>query len=169
MFSSRRRIDEKRTDLRVADPGLLEKCIHALQLLGRLTEAGGFDFVFKGGTSMVILMPAPKRLSIDIDKGGVADNRTGLIQDGIRRMGSHLIGDPYRIDEARVSAAKAACLAALLKQSRTDQAPAQLRFDPDRIAELRTAGLHRWPVLNRLKAISPEAFHYWHILENLGR
>ena len=31
-------ISEKRDALRVADPGPLEKCIHALQLLGHLSE-----------------------------------------------------------------------------------------------------------------------------------
>ena len=52
-------IDDKRQELRVADPGLLEKCIHALQLLGHLQEIDDFDFVFKGGTSMVLLLPTP--------------------------------------------------------------------------------------------------------------
>ncbi len=66
-------IDSKREELRVADPGLLEKCIHALQLLGYLQEIGDFDFVFKGGTSMVLLLPAPRRLSIDIDIACKAD------------------------------------------------------------------------------------------------
>ena len=60
-------IDGKRNDLRVTDPGLLEKCIYALQLLGQLSEEGGFDFVFKGGTSLILLLANLRRLSIDID------------------------------------------------------------------------------------------------------
>ena len=44
----------------------LEKSLHAFELLGRLQEEG-LDFVFKGGTSLLLRLPKPKRLSIDID------------------------------------------------------------------------------------------------------
>jgi hypothetical protein len=342
-------IDDRRRALDVVDPGLLEKCIYALQLLGRLTEAGGFDFVFKGGTSLIILLPTPRRLSIDIDiastaipaeyepvladignrdpflrheedhrgsdrlpkrrhfkffynsiysqredyilldileeenhfpdtrvmpiqtpfiaverdvtvripstdcltgdkltafapntvgiplnerysmqiakqvfdigelfnvvespemvkethaaifaaengyrgfqfslpqalddtveaaalicqinlRGGEAGDRARLIQDGIRRIGSHLIGAPYRLDNAKISAAKAACLAALLKQERIDQSLDDLRYNPDRTVKPRNATIARWPVLKRLNAINPEAFYYWYLVEHL--
>ena len=347
---SREWIERKRTGLRVADPGLLEKCIHALELLGQLLEIGEFDFVFKGGTSMIVLMSSPRRLSIDIDiastaapsqyepvlesiggttpfirfeeddrgadrlpkrrhfkffynsiysqredyvlldileeenhfpqtqmlpirtpfieverdvevrvptidcltgdkltafapntvgvplksyssmlvakqvfdvgelfnvvenlemvkrahaaifaaengyrgfqfsldqalddtiaaaalicqvnlKGGIADDRAKLILNGITRIESHLVGDPYRIDDARVSASKAAYLAAILKQDTISQAIENIRFNQSRVEELRDAKIEKWPVLNRLKAVSIEAFHYWKALENLG-
>ena len=45
---------------------LLERCIHALELVGRLSDAG-LDFVFKGGTSLVLLLNPIRRLSIDVD------------------------------------------------------------------------------------------------------
>lgn len=48
------------------DPGILEKAVHALALLGHLAEAG-LPFVFKGGTSLLLHLPQPRRLSIDID------------------------------------------------------------------------------------------------------
>lgn len=44
----------------------LERCIHALELVSRLSEAG-LDFVFKGGTSLVLLLNPVRRLSIDVD------------------------------------------------------------------------------------------------------
>ncbi len=44
----------------------LERCIHALELVGRLSGAG-LDFVFKGGTSLVLLLNPVRRLSIDVD------------------------------------------------------------------------------------------------------
>lgn len=44
----------------------LEKCLHAFELLGRLQQEG-LDFVFKGGTSLLLRIPDPHRLSIDID------------------------------------------------------------------------------------------------------
>lgn len=48
------------------DPGILEKAIHALALLGHLAESG-LPFVFKGGTSLLLHLDPIRRLSIDID------------------------------------------------------------------------------------------------------
>lgn len=45
---------------------VMEKCIHALALVGRLSEAG-LDFVFKGGTSLILHLNPVRRLSIDVD------------------------------------------------------------------------------------------------------
>tara|TARA_R110002094_G_scaffold206939_1_gene177429 strand:- start:18 stop:437 length:420 start_codon:yes stop_codon:yes gene_type:complete len=45
---------------------VLEKMIQALYLLEQLKLAG-LDFVFKGGTSLVILLQEGNRFSIDID------------------------------------------------------------------------------------------------------
>ncbi|HEY4248450.1 MAG TPA: nucleotidyl transferase AbiEii/AbiGii toxin family protein [Lacunisphaera sp.] len=44
----------------------LERCIHALELVSRLSDAD-LDFVFKGGTSLVLLLNPVRRLSIDVD------------------------------------------------------------------------------------------------------
>lgn len=51
---------------RKADPALVEKVIRALLLLEGLVEEE-LDFVFKGGTSLMLLLGSTKRLSIDID------------------------------------------------------------------------------------------------------
>jgi predicted nucleotidyltransferase component of viral defense system len=48
------------------DKAILEKMIYALHLLER-TKANGLDFVFKGGTSLVLLLEEGNRFSIDID------------------------------------------------------------------------------------------------------
>ncbi len=45
---------------------VLEKCIHALLLVGKL-RAAGLDFVFKGGTSLMLHLEPIRRLSIDVD------------------------------------------------------------------------------------------------------
>lgn len=45
---------------------ILEKMVHALSLLEHLKKAG-LDFVFKGGTSLVLLLEEGNRFSIDID------------------------------------------------------------------------------------------------------
>jgi hypothetical protein len=48
------------------DPAIMEAMIYALYLLEKLilTE---LEFIFKGGTSLVLLMKQPKRFSVDID------------------------------------------------------------------------------------------------------
>lgn len=57
---------KKQTDHRRIDKIILEKMIHALHLLERL-KTNGLDFVFKGGTSLVLLLNEGNRFSIDID------------------------------------------------------------------------------------------------------
>jgi hypothetical protein len=56
----------KREELGGCDPVLLEKTIHAIALLDALA-ARGLDFVFKGGTSLLLRLPRIRRLSIDAD------------------------------------------------------------------------------------------------------
>lgn len=48
------------------NPPLAEKMIHALGLVEALA-ANGLEFIFKGGTSLILLMTTPGRFSIDID------------------------------------------------------------------------------------------------------
>jgi hypothetical protein len=48
------------------DPSIIESMIHALYLLERLQESG-LDFIFKGGTSLVLLLEQAARFSVDID------------------------------------------------------------------------------------------------------
>jgi Nucleotidyl transferase AbiEii toxin, Type IV TA system len=48
------------------DPTIMESMIYALYLLKQL-KLTGLDFIFKGGTSLVLLMEQPKRFSVDID------------------------------------------------------------------------------------------------------
>jgi len=53
-------------DLGIGQALLLEKCLLALELTGRLKQAG-LNFIFKGGTSLLLHFDKPKRLSIDVD------------------------------------------------------------------------------------------------------
>ena len=48
------------------DPGLIERAIFAFGLLDTLCDVG-LPFVFKGGTSLMLLLKHPRRLSTDID------------------------------------------------------------------------------------------------------
>jgi len=57
---------EQANALQARDVRNLEKCVLALELVGRLKKAG-LDFIFKGGTSLLLLVDRPRRLSIDVD------------------------------------------------------------------------------------------------------
>jgi len=57
---------KKQKDHRRIDKIILEKMIYALHLLERL-KSNGLNFVFKGGTSLVLLLEEGNRFSIDID------------------------------------------------------------------------------------------------------
>lgn len=57
---------KKQKEHKRIDKGILEKMIYALHLLERI-KANGLDFVFKGGTSLVLLLEEGNRFSIDID------------------------------------------------------------------------------------------------------
>lgn len=60
-------IQQKRKELGDRhDPALIEKVIKALTLLEQLRSAG-LDFIFKGGTALLLLLDKPLRFSIDID------------------------------------------------------------------------------------------------------
>ncbi len=48
------------------DPSIMEAMIHALYLLEQISLTG-LDFIFKGGTSLVLLLEKPQRFSVDID------------------------------------------------------------------------------------------------------
>ena len=58
-------IEAKRISKKV-DKTILERSIYALGLLEALVTVG-MEFIFKGGTSLTLLLESPKRLSTDID------------------------------------------------------------------------------------------------------
>ena len=57
---------KKQREHRRIDKGILEKMIYALHLLERI-NANGLDFIFKGGSSLLLLLEEGNRFSIDID------------------------------------------------------------------------------------------------------
>ena len=48
------------------DPALLERVVYAFGLLEAIKRTG-LPFCFKGGTSLMLLLDRPRRLSTDID------------------------------------------------------------------------------------------------------
>ena len=66
-------------------------------------------------------------------------------------------------DEARIATGKAACLAAWIQRRPAGVTIEQLRFQPDRVAELRDLQIEApWTPLTRLKGGNAPAFHFWY-------
>ena len=59
-------IQEKRKAYPKSDPNLMEKVIYALSLVEQLAQTN-LSFTFKGGTNLLLILPDPKRFSIDVD------------------------------------------------------------------------------------------------------
>ena len=59
-------IEEKRKLVSKKDPSIMESMIYALYLLEQL-KLSKLDFIFKGGTSLILLLENPSRFSVDID------------------------------------------------------------------------------------------------------
>jgi hypothetical protein len=69
------------------DPILIEKMILALTLLENM-RISGLEFIFKGGTSMLLVMGVPMRFSIDLDivmetDRGLEEALQSVLQQGV--------------------------------------------------------------------------------------
>jgi len=63
---SKQWLDNRRKSFPIVDRILLERLIYAFELVGNLVEEG-LNFTFRGGTSLILLLTDPYRLSIDVD------------------------------------------------------------------------------------------------------
>ena len=75
-------INEMKKENPAANLQLLEKTIGALYLVENLAN-NGLDFIFKGGTSLVLLLNDLKRFSVDVD---IIASTTGLTLDEINNL-----------------------------------------------------------------------------------
>lgn len=91
------------------------------------------------------------------------NDKTEFLRQGIKALDSHVLGPPFNIGSAKVSAARAALLAALLRTGRPVTPLSALRTipAPDELATRLIEG--RFDRLNALRKTSLEAFHYWHL------
>jgi len=59
-------IKQQAERIQIQDPAVLERTIHAFILLERLALSK-MNFLFKGGTALMLLLDRPQRVSVDID------------------------------------------------------------------------------------------------------
>ena len=80
------------------NPPLLEKMIHAFSLLQHL-QTQGLHFIFKGGTSLMLLLDNANRFSVDIDV--ITEEGRETIESVLNKVvaASHFRG--WKLDEKR--------------------------------------------------------------------
>ena len=126
-------ISAKAEELRYPDKNVIERVVRAFSLLDMLARSG-CPFVFKGGTSLMLLL--------------------------IMKIRSFMYsGRQYRIDEAIIDAARDAYMLTLIEKgiNRIEK----YSFDPMSVAGLSIEGMEM-NKLNKLKKNFPEAFWYWY-------
>jgi predicted nucleotidyltransferase component of viral defense system len=89
---------KKEEDHRRIDKIILEKMIYVLHMVERLRSIG-LDFVFKGGTSLLLLLEEGNRFSIDIDI--ICKIQRGVLESTLNKViaSSHFTG--WELDEHR--------------------------------------------------------------------
>ncbi|MCF6270992.1 MAG: nucleotidyl transferase AbiEii/AbiGii toxin family protein [Melioribacteraceae bacterium] len=94
-------------------------------------------------------------------RGFQESDDTNNIQDGIRRLSSHLLNEDFRTDsDAKITAAKVFYIANSIKANREVKLN-EIKYSPNKIAEITDVTLPApYNNLNRLKPILPEAFYY---------
>jgi hypothetical protein len=96
-------------------------------------------------------------------RGAPRHEHQPMLDTGRKAVASHLFGGEFSRDAARVAAAKAAFLATRLRDGIPQGLAPGFRYDPARVAQLTVVRLSD-PVLQRLRAGNPEAFHYWSLV-----
>jgi len=84
------------------DPAIIESMVHALYLLERLKHSG-LDFIFKGGTSLVLLMEKAARFSVDIDIIIAQNFKREVLEEYLKKVVENSEGVflEVRLDERR--------------------------------------------------------------------
>lgn len=80
------------------NPPLVEKMIRALSLLQHL-KVQGMHFIFKGGTSLMLLLENARRFSVDIDI--ITLTSRGQVEQVLDRIVEHSAFTSWKLDEHR--------------------------------------------------------------------
>ncbi len=91
-------IMKKRKTYPKSDPSIMEKVIYALTLVEQLAQTD-LAFTFKGGTSLLLILPEPKRFSIDVDI--VTTESRGRIEGVLADICKQGIFSKFELDEFR--------------------------------------------------------------------
>lgn len=90
-----------------------------------------------------------------------------LLQRGIADLRSHLLGINFSPVDAAIAAGKVALLATIIRNRATTTPLAALRYEASMVDTIRAAKPLNDPVFAKLAQVTPEAFHYWRLVENM--
>ena len=101
-------------------------------------------------------------------RGMPAGKESAILQDGIKKIDSHLVNVAFRLEDAKIAASRAALLAAVLKKGAKSKKLSDLRWKPEEASSLVPLSL-AGPLerLGRIKAAIPEAFYNLYIAQAL--
>ena len=85
------------------------------------------------------------------------------MQDGIKRLGNFIYENKYFIEDAIVDSAKAAYIATCIEKGHSEL----LKFDLSRLPAEMNIDRKLPSKLNKLKKTRPEAFYYWHLIDQI--
>lgn len=102
-------------------------------------------------------------------KGYTASPECGILTQGVTQVDSHMIGRHYTLDDAKIAAARAAHLAALIRTGAAPQELSSIKFGATSIDAIKDSTLTgRFGILNRLKRFNSEAFYHWSRIQECG-
>jgi hypothetical protein len=95
-------------------------------------------------------------------KGVKASTDALMLEDGTRKLTSHLVNHRFNLDMAKLAAAKAALITRLITNEESGTSLEAFRAvpPPGELRQLMITG--EWERLNRLKSVNADAFWYWY-------
>ena len=93
-------------------------------------------------------------------RGIPVGKEVAILQDGIKKIDSHLVNVAFRLEDAKIAASRAALLAVVLKRGAKSRKLSDLRWKPKEVSCLGPLSLSgHMERLGRIKATIPEAFY----------
>lgn len=103
-------------------------------------------------------------------RGVPAGKEVAILQDGIKKIDSHLVSLAFRLEDAKIAASRAALLAAILRRGAKSKKLSNLRWKPEEVSRLVPLLLSgHMERLGRIKATIPEAFYNFYTAQALLR
>jgi hypothetical protein len=148
---------------------LFDHCDHLAEISSAYARIREQQLVFRmrdrtAGKTLDDTINAAFLLSQARFRGSVDNREVRELVQGIGQLKNYLLGTHFTLDDARLSASKAALLAALLRRGTLTTDLAKIRFKESMIDEIREVTLEGdVRILNKLKAVQPTALYYWRL------
>lgn len=130
-------------------------------------RAFDLENVYRGGgltarESLQDTLDASLSLSLHRLKGVNDSPEALMLEEGAKKLTSHLVNHRFNLDMAKLAAAKAALITRLIMNDGAGTSLETFKTlpPPEELRKLKIEG--DWERLNRLMSVNPEAFWYWY-------